>query len=117
MAGTFTLGGLFNLSGYVPYSFNGSNVFFAALKYAYELKDGGFFGSLNAPLYAGFSIESGQTWDDFNSVSVSSMKKSVTAYVAADTFLGPLYLAYGHAQGGNASFYLYLGEKFWVEQL
>ena len=112
LAGTFTLGGLFNLSGYAPYSFYGHNVFFGVLKYTYQLKDGGFFGSLNAPLYAGFSLESGQTWDNSESVSLHSMKQSATVYVAADTFFGPLYLAYGMAESGNASFYLYLGEKF-----
>jgi len=37
---------------------------------------------------------------------------SVTAYVAADTFLGPFYLAYGHSDDGQSSAYLYLGEKF-----
>jgi len=111
-AGKYSLGGLFNLSGYAPYSFNGDNVALAVLKYTYELKDGGFFGSLNAPLYAGFSLESGQAWDKGDAFTYDSVKKSATAYLAADTFLGPLYIAYGVSDDGHDSFYLYLGEKF-----
>ncbi len=110
--GDFTLGGLFNLSGYAPYSFIGSNVTLAVLKYTYEIKDGGFFGSFNAPLYAGFSLEGGQTWDNGEKFDFSTIHKSATLYVAADTFLGPLYLAYGTSADGQQSAYLYLGEKF-----
>lgn len=112
LAGTFTLGGLFNLSGYAPYSFNDQNMFFGILKYTYEIKDGGFFGSLNAPLYAGFSAEVGETWGRYSALSESNLKQSGTLYLAADTFLGPFYLAYGFSANGEDSFYLYLGEKF-----
>jgi len=112
LAGKFTLGGLFNLSGYVPYSFVGDNVVLGVLKYTYELKGGGFFGSLNAPLYIGFALEGGQTWDNGEHIGIKSLHKSVTAYVAADTFLGPLYLAFGSSESGKESAYLYLGEKF-----
>jgi NTE family protein len=30
-------------------------------------------------------------------------------FLAADTFLGPVYFAYGRATGGQSSFYLLLG--------
>ncbi len=108
----FILGGLFNMSGYRPYSIVGNHMAFVALKYRYRIKDGGFFGSLNAPLYAGFSLEVGDAWNDDDAETLSSFKKSGTIYVAADTFLGPLYFAYGHALDAEQSFYLYLGEKF-----
>jgi NTE family protein len=109
LSGLFLLGGLFNLSGYDPYSFLGDNVIFGILKYTYEIKDGGFFGTLNAPLYAGFSLESGDAWS--NPVEMD-LKYSGTVYVAADTFMGPLYLAVGGSSEGEKSVYLYLGEKF-----
>lgn len=109
LTGTFPLGGLFNLSGYAPYSFLGDNVVFGILKYTYEIKDGGFFGTLNTPLYAGFSLETGDAWSDNNDIE---LKYSGTAYVAADTFMGPLYLAVGGSAEGKTSVYLYLGEKF-----
>ena len=112
LAGTFTLGGLFNLSGYVPYSFNGDNMALGVLKYTYEIKDGGFFGTLDAPLYAGASLEIGNTWDGGDAVNYEMMKKSGTLYLAADTLLGPLYLAVGSSADGRISGYLYLGKKF-----
>ncbi len=112
ISGLFILGGLFNLSGYDPYSFYGDNVLLGVLKYNYQLKDGGFFGSLNAPLYVGFSLEGGNAWDNDATSSIKSMKASASVYVAADTFLGPLYLAYGRSKDRKDSVYLYLGEKF-----
>ena len=113
LAGSYTLGGLFNLSGYAPYSLNNDNMALAVFKYRYEIKDGGFFGTLNTPIFAGFSLEIGDTWGkDDNHSDYGNMKKSGTIYLAADTFLGPFYLAYGHADTGERSFYLYLGEKF-----
>ena len=112
IAGSFNLGGLFNLSGYVPYSLVNENVFLGVLKYRYQLKSGGFFGSLNAPLYAGFSAEIGNTWGYGDSVSYDMMHKSGTVYIAADTILGPIYFAYGFSDSKNRATYLYLGEKF-----
>ncbi|MCD4668640.1 MAG: patatin-like phospholipase family protein [Sulfurimonas sp.] len=112
LAGSFTLGGLFNLSGYVPYSLNNDNMFLGVLKYRYEIKDGGFFGTLGTSLYAGFSAEIGNTWGYKESVSYDKMHKSGTIYLAADTILGPFYLAYGFADSKNHTAYLYLGEKF-----
>lgn len=111
-SGTFALGGLFNISGYAPYSFNDQNMFLGVFKYTYEIKDGGFFGSFNAPLYAGFSTEIGETWGRYNSFSKENLKQSGSLYLAADTFLGPIYFAYGFAVDGEDSLYLYLGEKF-----
>jgi hypothetical protein len=29
-----------------------------------------------------------------------------------DTYFGPIYLAYGHAEGGNGTWYLFLGRTF-----
>ncbi|MBU1658794.1 patatin-like phospholipase family protein [bacterium] len=112
LAGSFTLGGLFNMSGYAPYSLIGENMFLGLLKYRYEIKNGGFFGALNTPLYAGFSAEVGNTWTKDDNFNYDIMKKSGTIYVAADTVLGPFYLAYGFSEAGEHTGYLYLGEKF-----
>ena len=110
--GTYSLGGLFNLSGYVPYSFSDDNVLFSVLKYRYQVRDKGLLGVLDTPLYMGFSLESGTTWGYRESLKEDMIHYSASAYVAADTFLGPIYFAYGRADDGSDSFYLYLGEKF-----
>jgi len=113
LEGSYSLGGLFNLSGYAPYSFNSDNMVLGALRYRYKIKDGGFFGALNSPLYAGFSVESGNTWlSDYESFDKDELKYSASIYVAADTILGPFYLAFGSSAEGDYSGYLYLGEKF-----
>ena len=109
LAGSYTLGGLFNLSGYAPYSLNDDNMIFAALRYRYQLHGGGL---LDIPLYAGFSLETGNTWSSDIDFESSDLKYSGALYIAADTFLGPFYLAYGHTSDGEHSGYLYLGEKF-----
>jgi NTE family protein len=108
----FILGGLFDMSGYKPYSMVGNHMFLGVAKYRYKLKDGGFFGSLNAPLYTGFSLEVGDAWNDGEFEGTENVKKSASVYVAADTFLGAFYFAYGFSQDDEESFYLYLGEKF-----
>ncbi len=40
------------------------------------------------------------------------MHKSGTVFLAADTILGPFYIAYGWANSKEHTAYLYLGEKF-----
>jgi len=108
----FVLGGLFNLSGYEPYSQVGNDMFLGVLRYRYKLRDGGFFGSLNSPFYVGASFEMGSTWDENENLNRDRLKNSATLYLAADTFLGPLYLAYAHSDEDTHTFYLFLGEKF-----
>jgi len=108
----FILGGLFNMSGYRPYSMSGTYMVLGVLKYRYELRESGFFGTFNTPLYAGFSLEVGDAWDDDNKNNNYKLKKSASIYVAADTLLGAFYLAFASSEDGEATFYLYLGEKF-----
>ena len=110
--GTFRLGGLFNLSGYAPYSFNDDNMALGVLKYRYELKNAGFFGTLSTSYYAGFSLETGNVWKYNKNMNYNMFHNSASIYFAADTIVGPFYFAYGQADDGENSFYLYLGEKF-----
>lgn len=108
----FILGGLFNMSGYRPYSIVGTKMVLGVLKYRYEIKARSFFGTFDAPLYAGFSLEIGDAWDDGYIDNDYKLNKSSSAYVAADTFFGAFYLAFATSDDGEATFYLYLGEKF-----
>ena len=41
--------------------------------------------------------------------SASGLITAGSVFLAADTWLGPFYFAYGRASGGQSSFYLYLG--------
>ncbi len=108
----FYLGGMFNLSGYQSYELVGNNVAFGNLMYRYRLKNGGFFGSLGMPLYAGVTLESGNIWDDGASFTSDNMKYASSIYLSADTPFGALYFTYGYANADHKSLYLTLGEKF-----
>jgi len=108
----FYLGGMFHLSGYQSYTLVDNNMVFGNLMYRYRIKNGGFFGSLGMPLYAGATVESGTVWEDGKSFHSSDLKYSGSLYVAADTPLGAFYFAYGYADSKHSSLYLTLGEKF-----
>ena len=108
----FYLGGMFNLSGYQLYSFAQNNVMFGSLMYRYRIKNGGFFGSLGMPLYAGATAEVGNSWDDDESFVWAKSITAGSVFVSADTPLGALYFTYGRANKEHESFYFYLGEKF-----
>lgn len=108
----FILGGLFNMSGYRPYSIVGNYMALGVLKYRYELRGRSFFGTFEAPFYTGFSLEAGDAWSNKHYENEYKLKKSASVYIAADTFLGAFYLAYASSEDGEDSFYLYLGEKF-----
>ena len=35
-----------------------------------------------------------------------------SVFIGTKSYLGPIYLAYGQAQRGHSSIYLYLGQRF-----
>jgi hypothetical protein len=41
--------------------------------------------------------------------TISAWRPAGSVFLGVDTVLGPVYLAYGHAEQGNDSIYLYLG--------
>jgi NTE family protein len=108
----FSLGGMFNLSGYQAYTLVSNNIFFTSLMYRYRIKNGGFFGSLGMPLYAGFTVESGASWEDGKKLTKRDIKYAGSLYISAETPFGPFYFTYGVADSAHQSLYLYLGEKF-----
>ena len=105
------LGGLFNLSGYQRYQLNGRYKVFGGLVYAYRLLDNNF-GAFKSPVYAGFSLEQGNIWNEAADIRLSDLLGAGSIYVGSDTFLGPVYLAYGQAQGGKETFYFFFGNTF-----
>ncbi len=52
-------------------------------------------------------VEAGNAWQQRDSMCrTGDLVKAGSVFVAADTFLGPFYFAYGRATGGASSFYL-----------
>jgi NTE family protein len=108
---TYALGGFLNLSGYAAEELYGQHTGIARLIYYYRLADTGL-GEFHMPLYAGFSLEAGNAWATRSDISGRTLIYAGSILVGAETYLGPIYLAYGQAEGGRHSLYLSLGHKF-----
>ncbi len=106
----YDLGGLFSLSGRPTYSATGEHMAFMGGVYRYKITGTEYFNALQ--LYTGFSLETGSAWygrrEDF---SRDDILYGSSVYLAADTFLGPFYLAYGYSDHNNQTVYFSLGIK------
>jgi NTE family protein len=106
----FTLGGLFRLSGYPLASLSGRYLDLGLASYYYRIGD---FGTrFLRRLYGGCSVEAGNVWRQRDQAGLDDLLWSGSVYVAVDTYLGPAYLAYGRAQGGRDTWYLFVGRSF-----
>jgi NTE family protein len=103
----FELGGLGRLSGLVPDQLSGRHLGLVTLAMYRRLNDVRLF-----PVYAGFTLEAGNTWDEASDIDVDSLRYSGSVFLGAVTPIGPLYLAYGHSDDGEGTAYLFLGNPF-----
>ncbi len=103
----FQLGGLFRLSGYQVNELSGQQLGLLKLIYMRRI------GNINfLPTYLGGSLEAGNTWQDTDDIEFGNLIGAGSLFIGLDTFLGPLYIAYGLAEHSHDSFYLYLGKIF-----
>ena len=107
----FTLGGLFNLSGYAIGELSGKHRGIGRLVYYRRLGDESLPG-FDTPVYVGASLEAGNVWASTDDVSFASALTAGSLFVVMDTLLGPLYLGYGVGEGDRRSAYLFLGQTF-----
>jgi NTE family protein len=103
----FRLGGFGRLSGFTANEISGQHVALAALVYYRRLNE-----STVLPLYAGMSLELGNAWDDRSDISISDSITAGSFFMAMNTIVGPVYLAYGYAEGGRDAVYFFLGRPF-----
>ena len=64
------------------------------------------------PVYLGATLEAGNVWDDRGDMAFNDLIIAGSMFLGLDSPIGPVYLAYGHAEGGNDSVYLFLGRPF-----
>jgi NTE family protein len=102
----YRLGGFLNLSGFNQDELSGPNAGLARAIYLRELNS----GLVNT--YAGISLEVGNVWDDRSDIGFDSLRVGSSLFLGADTFLGPIYLGYGQADGGFGAMYLMLGRPW-----
>ncbi|MCB9880056.1 MAG: patatin-like phospholipase family protein [Planctomycetes bacterium] len=63
------------------------------------------------PLYVGATVESGNAWATRDE-RFGKMLLAGSVFTALGTPLGPVYFAYGYTDGGDDSFYLFVGQLF-----
>lgn len=103
----FRHGGFFELSGFLNRQLAGQH--FGLLEAAFYRR----LGNITLlPMYAGFTLETGNAWNDRDDISLSNSVLAGSVFVGADTFLGPLYLAYGINDSNASTFYFYLGRRW-----
>ena len=54
----------------------------------------------------------GNVWQNSDEVSLNNTLVAGSLFVAIDSPLGPLYVAYGAAEGDRQSAYVFLGQTF-----
>jgi NTE family protein len=102
----FNLGGFLNLSGLRTDQLSNNYLGFARAVYYHQI---GNMPLMGRGIYLGGSIEAGNVWSNSSDVSFNGMRTAGSVFVAADTWLGPFYFAWGRTSGGETSFYIYLG--------
>jgi NTE family protein len=104
----FSLGGFQNLSGASERQLLGRDVLFGRLVYRYQLRG---IEALADRLFLGGSLEAGRIQDRLNGTigTDEDLRFATSAFLAASTVLGPVYLGGGVSEGGDRAFYLFVG--------
>ncbi len=104
----FPLGGFLRLSGLERGEISGPHA--ALAKLVYYRRVGESAGNLlDVPVYFGASLEAGNVWQTRSDIGFDSMLFNGSLFAGLDTYIGPIYLAAGLAEGGGKNFYLFIG--------
>jgi len=104
----FQWGGFLTGSGYATGQLLGEELQFGRLMYYHRILEGSIFEGA----YTGFSLEASRIGKPLVPGNREDWLRSAALFIAADSPLGPVYFGYGQAEGGNSSFYFYLGRPF-----
>ena len=104
----FQLGGFLNLSGLARGRLRGDYKGLFLLGDYWKLGELKPFGRL----YAGAFAEAGNVWQDSADASLGDLRYSATVFLGLDSRLMPIYLALGHAEGGENELYFFVGKPF-----
>jgi len=104
----FQWGGFMQQSGYATGQLLGENIQYGRVSYYHRIMRGTFLEGA----YGGFSLEAGKVGNPLVPGSPDGLLESASAFVAVDSPIGPVYVAYGRARDGNSSLYFYVGRPF-----
>ncbi len=97
-------GGFLNLSGFETNALSGKTFALGQVVFYRRMNDITFL-----PVYLGGSLEYGDATDDLD---LKDMRGAGSLFLGVDSFIGPLYLGAGLAEGAETSAYLLLGQPF-----
>ena len=103
----FRAGGLFTLSGFQSNELTGQHFALLGVAGYREITSGGFLS-----FYAGASLELGNVFEDESDIDFANGLWAGSLWIGAETPLGPIWFAYGAAEGGNNALYLLVGRQF-----
>jgi NTE family protein len=103
----FTLGGPRRLSGFAQDQLLGQQYAFGRFETQYRLHYASPLWGLT--LIAGVMAEAGRMNKPFVEGAFTGTQRSVGAYLAANTLIGPVYLGVAEARNGKGRFYLFIG--------
>ena len=106
-----TLGGLFNLSGIAQDLLSGRQKAFLMAQYQRKLTRSGVL-PIDVPVYVGASVEGGNLWQDKDDVDLGDLVMAGSIYLAVNSPLGPIYVAYGRNEEELDAIYLSIGWPF-----
>ncbi len=72
--------------------------------------------TLGSAAYAGGSLEVGNVFKRLDGTPTKGALASGSLFLALDSRIGPVYLAYGRSEGGRSMLYLYLGSSLEMQQ-
>ncbi|HEX4781588.1 MAG TPA: patatin-like phospholipase family protein [Usitatibacter sp.] len=107
LADAFTLGGPRRMSGFAVDQMLGGDYTFGRLEAQYRLNWASPLWGLT--LIAGLTAEAGRMNKLLTDQSLAGWQHSYGAYLAANTFLGPVYFGVADAKNGKGRFYLFIG--------
>jgi len=101
------LGGFLDLSGLNQNELSGQNAARVGAVFYRRIND---FALL--PAFAGVSLEFGNVWNHRSDISAHDSILGGSVWVGVDTPVGPVYAAYGRAEGDASAIYLFIGQPF-----
>ena len=67
--------------------------------------------TLGTAVYSGVSLEVGNVYKRLDGTPAKGVLVGGALFLAVDSKIGPVYLAYGLSEGGRSAVYLYLGSS------
>lgn len=101
-----SLGGFQKLTAYQPDQFIGNYLLYGNATYLYRAVN---FGMVGEAAFIGTSLEVGNAANEKSDFSLANLKKSLSIFVGANTFMGPVHFGIAVAPAGEFNLFLQLG--------